>query len=107
MPGAYMPDGHGGVRLRPEFAATHPKGPLDFGGMAHDIDWAGVIKDLTDIVGDGANDKIDDWIEDKLGIPSWLGIAKMTPEVWKTQDEANKNPGKPPRGADRVTNGVP
>jgi hypothetical protein len=49
MPPAYMPDGHGGVKLRPGFAATHPKGPFDFGGMSKEIDWPGVALDLGSI----------------------------------------------------------
>jgi hypothetical protein len=49
MPSAYMSDGHGGVQLRPEFAATHPKGPTDFGAMAHNIDWGGTAWDLAKI----------------------------------------------------------
>jgi hypothetical protein len=44
-----MPDGHGGVQLKPDFAATHPKGPLDFGGMSKEIDWPGVGLDLGSI----------------------------------------------------------
>ncbi len=34
------------MQVTPDFARTHPKGPLDFGAMAHNIDWAGVLKDL-------------------------------------------------------------
>jgi hypothetical protein len=107
MPAAYMPDGHSGVQLKPDFAAAHPKGPWDMGGMAGEIDWNGVDRDLTDIGGGVVNAKINDWTEDKLGIPSWVDVLKSAPEVWKKQDEANKDSGRPPRGADRVTNGVP
>jgi hypothetical protein len=49
MPPAYMPDGRGGVKLRPGFAAKHPKGPFDFGGMSKEIDWPGVALDLGSI----------------------------------------------------------
>jgi hypothetical protein len=45
MPPAYTPDSQGGVQLRPGFAATHPNGPFDFGGMAKEIDWPGVALD--------------------------------------------------------------
>jgi hypothetical protein len=49
MPAAYTPDGHGGVQLKPGFAASHPKGPFDWGGMAKEIDWPGVALDLGSI----------------------------------------------------------
>lgn len=49
MPSTYMPDGHGGVQLKPGFAATRPKGPFDWGGMSKEIDWPGVALDLGSI----------------------------------------------------------
>jgi hypothetical protein len=107
MPKAYMPDGHGGVQLRPDFAAAHPNGPLDFGGMAKEIDWSGVYKGLRDILGGVANSEIHDWVGEKLGLPPWIDVPRLGPEAWKAQDEANKNPGKPAPGVDRVTNGLP
>lgn len=106
MPKAYVPDGHGGVRLRPDFAAAHP-GASDFGGMWREINGPGALKGLMDILGGVANSKIDDWVEDLLGIPSWLDLPKLGAETWKAQDEANKDPGHRPQGADRVTNGLP
>lgn len=106
MPKAYIPDGHGGVQLRPDFAAAHP-GATDFGGMAKEIDWPRMGKALTDILNGVANAKIDDWVEDLVGIPSWADLPKLGTEVWKAQDEANKPGGERPRGADRATNGLP
>ena len=106
MPKAYIPDGHGGIQLRPDFAAAHP-GATDFGGMAGEIDLARMGKAVTDILNGVANGKIDDWAEDLLGIPSWTDLPKLGSETWKAQNEANKPGAAPPRGADRVTNGLP
>lgn len=66
MPKAYAPDGHGGVQLRPDFAAAHPRVPFDFGGMAKEIDWGGFMKELGGL----ANSEIHDWLEDRPGLPA-------------------------------------
>lgn len=71
MPPAYAPDGRGGVRLRPGFAATHPKGPLDFGGMSKEVDWPGVALDLGSIAA-GALPLVGGTAVDVLkAIPGW------------------------------------
>lgn len=106
MPPAYMPDGHGGVQLRPDFAATHPKGPFDFGAMAHNIHWGGVAKDLWDIATGVANSKIQDVVGDALDLPSWVDLPELGMKTWKMQNEANKPGAQPAKGADRTTNGL-
>lgn len=103
LPSAYMPGPNGGVQLRPNFAAQHPNGPFDFGGMVKEIDWPGIVEGLLDIVGGGAQSHA----EDELGMPSWLDWLQSGKEAWDAQNEANKNPNSQPPGADRATNGLP
>lgn len=115
MPAAYMPDGHGGVQLRPGFAATHPKGPFDFAGMAKEIHWPGVALDLAKITAGVA-----------LGVaPSFLApaTAGAAPNPWFAggslawkggrtlykQNEANRRNVDPVvrPGVDKASNGLP
>jgi hypothetical protein len=135
MPGAYVPDGHGGVKLRPDFAAAHPKGPFDFGGMANEIHWPGVVQDLGKI-GAGVAASIGagmaaPFVRGLLGFgaaaptETALGAAGSgaTPNPWITgslfgwrlgrtlhkQNKANPRNADPviPPGVDRVSNGLP
>lgn len=50
-----------------------------------------------------ANDQIGEW----LHLPEWLDLPKVGRETLDAQIEANKDPKTQPRGADRVTNGLP
>jgi hypothetical protein len=107
LPPGYMPGPHGGVQLRPDYAKTLPKGPFDFGGMAREIGWPGVVNSLNHIAAGVFTSKANDQIGEWLHLPEWLDLPKVGRETLDAQIEANKDPKTQPRGADRVTNGLP
>jgi hypothetical protein len=112
MPRAYVPDGHGGVKLRPDIAAAHPKGPLDFRGMAQEIDWPATLVDLGRLIGYSAAgaaafDRMNRAGADPSPRQLGGGLLGIGADVWKAQQDANRDPRRPPQGADRVTNGLP
>jgi hypothetical protein len=98
MPRAYMPDGHGGVRLRPGFAASHPKGPFDWSGMSKEINWPGVALDLGKIgMGVGAS------VAAGVGGPLWDACSALERRLQWKQPPAQPAAGpRPIRGSRAV-----
>ena len=86
LPPGYMYDAQGQLQLTPEFARTHP-GPTDFGRMAHNINWNGVLKDLGDVISGAVMpsplEEAPEWIEQ-------LGLLKTGAETLNAQNQANK-----------------
>lgn len=113
----YGPDGK--LQLDPNFKKGHPTGPFDFGGMAQEIHWPGVAKDLGKIAA-GVGIGMLGGLLGPVGVgPAGSGAL---PNPWITggslawrggrtlyrQQKANTSPPKGDRGKmDRASEGLP
>jgi hypothetical protein len=129
MPPAYRSDSHGGVQLQPAFTAPHPKGPFDFGAMAHNVDWSHTAWDLAKIAASAGAGMVAPFMPKFLGFgaapaetvgPTGTGAL---PNPWMTagtvawrgrrtlhkQDKANARNADPvvKPGVDEASGGLP
>jgi hypothetical protein len=117
LPKGYQYDANGNLQLTPDFARTHP-GAFDFGGMGHNIDWAGVAKDLGKLglgtamgVAGAALGPVGIGVEGRGALPNPYFTGGSL--VWKggktlyNQDKINRDGGPAVKATDRATSGRP